>query len=78
MKVQHNGIVLPNKLVVYMINKKGTTVKHDGCPEIKLFWLKAKSNQSLGGDDYFFALLISLPSMYPAPPHKAISEINAS
>lgn len=39
---------------------------------------KSKSNQSLGGDDYFFALLISFPSMYPAPPHNATRAINAS
>ena len=39
---------------------------------------KSKSNQSLGWDDYFFALLISLPSIYPALTHKPMSAINAS
>ena len=29
-------------------------------------------------DDYFFAFCISLPSIYPAPPHNATSAINAS
>ena len=40
--------------------------------------LKAKSNQSIGGDDYFFALLTSLPSIYPAPPQTAMRAIKAS
>ena len=53
-------------------------MEQDGCPEIKLFLLKAKSNQSLGGDDYFFALLTSFPSIYPAPPQTAMRAINAS
>ena len=39
---------------------------------------KSKSNQSLGGDDYFFALLTSFPITYPAPQHKPIRAINAS
>ena len=38
----------------------------------------SKSNQSLGGDDYFFALLTSFPSIYPAPPHKATRASNVS
>ena len=29
-------------------------------------------------DDYFVAFCISLPSIYPAPPHNATSAINAS
>ena len=57
--------------------KRSATVKQDGCPEIKLIWL-SKSNQSLGGDDYFFALLTSFPSIYPAPPQIAIRANNAS
>ena len=38
----------------------------------------SKSNQSLGGDDYFFDLLTSFPSKYPAPQHKPIRAIKAS
>ena len=57
--------------------KRSATVWQDGCTEIKLIWL-SKSNQSLGGDDYFFALLTSLPSIYPAPPQTAMRAIKAS
>lgn len=53
-------------------------MEQDGCTEIKYFLLKAKSNQSLGGDDYFFALAISFPSIYPAPPQSVMRAIKAS
>ena len=53
-------------------------MKQDGYSEIEYFYLKAKSNQSLGGDDYFFALLTSFPSIYPAPLQIAIRVNNAS
>lgn len=62
---------------MYNEDKRSATVEQDGCPEIKLILL-SKSNQSLGGDDYFFALLTSFPSIYPAPPQIAIRANNAS
>ena len=64
--------------VFKIVKKKVLTVKQDGCSEIEYFYLKAESNQSLGGDDYFFALLTSFPSIYPAPLQIAIRVNNAS
>ena len=63
---------------IYNLLKGVLTVEQDGCTEIKYFLLKAKSNQSLGGDDYFFALAISFPSIYPAPPQSVMRAIKAS
>lgn len=48
---------------------------NDGCLEIMDL---QKSNQSLGGDDYFFAFCISLPRRYPAPQQNAARANNAS
>ena len=38
----------------------------------------SKSNQSLGGDDYFFALCISFPIKYPAPTQTVMRESKKS
>ena len=54
-------------------------MKQDGCSEIEYFYLKAKVIViPLAVDDYFFALLTSLPSIYPAPQQNAMRAINAS
>ena len=74
LKIDLDRFIIKGKEIV---NNEGATVVMTVALKLNSL-IQSKSNQSLGGDDYFFALLTSLPTIYPAPPHNAIRAINAS